>query len=93
VARPPAARQPDLCAGGDQLEREQHGDHLEHMRGAARGQRQRGHAHKDHEDERERALVEHIDESADRLLGVAVEPGFQLVAHALRRGGPHAASA
>jgi hypothetical protein len=41
------------------------------------------------EAEREGALVEHVDEIADRLLGVALEPGFQLVAYAERRGGPH----
>ena len=80
----PALRQPDLRAARDQLQREQHGDDLEHVRGAAGRQRQRRHAEQEHEQDREALLLEQLDEAPEGLLAVALQPAFELVADAVR---------
>ena len=81
-------RQPDLLAPGDQLQRQQDRDDLEHMRRAAGGQRQRGHAEQQHEQQREAAAPEHADQPVKRLLAVPIQPAVQLRADALTLGRP-----
>ena len=80
-----AARKPDLLASDDELEREEDRDDLEDVRRAAGRQRQGGDAHEHDEDDRERPLLEHLDEPAERLVAVAREPGVELVADARPR--------
>ena len=81
----PPVRQPDLVPVGDQLERQQHRDDLEHVRGATGRQRERGHAEEQDEQHREALLAEQIDEAPDRFLAVAGQPALELVTDLLRR--------
>ena len=59
----PARGQPDLVAPGHQLQAEQDGDHLEHVRRAPGRQRQSGNAEQQHEQQREAAAPEQRDQT------------------------------
>src|SRR3954451_4180609 len=73
----PARRQPDASAADAELRR----DHsLEDVRSAAGRERQCGQRHEQHEDEREAAWLEQLDEVAEGLRLIAPEPVFELVA-------------
>ena len=76
----PAPRHPDLAPADDQLSGEQHGEDLEHVRDAPGRQRQRRHAEQQHEQDREALLFEQLDQAADRLAVLALEPAFEFVA-------------
>ena len=80
VDAPPAPGQPDPIAVGDHLECEEHRHGLEHVRDPAGGQRERGDPEQEHEHDREAPLPEKVDEAAERLVSVAVQPTLELVA-------------
>jgi len=46
--------------------------------GPAGGERQRRHAEKQDEDEREALLLDQVDQAAERLVALALQPPFQL---------------
>ena len=79
----PALRQPDLLAVGDQLQREQHGDDLEHVGGAAGRERQRRHAQQQHEQDREALAAEYLDQPTKGLVMLVLEPPLELVTDSL----------
>ena len=85
---PPPVRQPDLVPVCDQLQRQQHRDDLEHVRGATGRQRERGHAEEQDEQHREALLAEQFDEAPDRFLAVAGQPALEPVTDLLRRRVP-----
>ena len=74
----PPVGQPDRLAAEDELEREHHGDDLEDVGRAAGRQRQRRHPEQHHEEHREALPLEDLDEAAQRLLAVALQPAFEL---------------
>jgi hypothetical protein len=78
-----------VLAPGDELQREQHGDDLEDMGGAPGRQRQRRDAEQEDEEDREALLLEELDEVAQRLVPVALQPALELATDAvgLGRGG------
>ena len=80
----PAPRDPDSVAPDDELQREQHRDDLEDMGRAAGGQRQRGHAEQQDEQQREALLLEQAGQAAERLLALAFEPALERLAHPRR---------
>jgi hypothetical protein len=81
----PALRQPDRLATDKQLGREDDDDDLEDVGDAARGQRQRGDAEQDDEEQRETLFLEEVDEAADRLVAFPAGPVAELPADALGR--------
>jgi hypothetical protein len=82
LAPPPG--QPDLIAAGYQLKREQHGDDLEHVCGAAGRQRERRHTKQKHEEDRKALLLEEFEEAAQGLVAGGPQPEFELLADFLR---------
>ena len=54
------------------------GDHLEDVRDAAGGQRQRGHEHEQHDRDGEALLAEGLTEGVERLRPVALQPVVEL---------------
>jgi hypothetical protein len=80
----PPPRQPDLVAPGYQLKREQHGDDLEHVRGAAGRQRERRDTEQKHEEDRKALFLEEFEEAAQGLVAACPQPAFELLADFLR---------
>ena len=75
----PPLWQPDGLAAGNQLEREQHGDDLEHVGRPTGRQREGRHAEQQHEQERKALLLEQRDEAAECLFLVTPQPAAEVL--------------
>jgi hypothetical protein len=80
----PALGQPHPIAVCDQLERQQHRDHLRNVRYATGGQWKGRNPQQEDEQDRETTRLEEVDEASERLVGVASQPLLELVAEPRR---------